>query len=206
MSDLTEEQRRFLTHHRISPNSVFDASGLSHDEWRSEMKNEEKLFAFGVSACRNFGHTLRDRSNHCIQCDTKNIAFMQRYVENGYIYVSASRTLKMLKVGCSKDPVARERTINGFAYGGASDWGKIAHLKCKHAGKVEFEIHSRLSPYLSPQSYFANGRKTFCKEIFSCGYGLVRKTIVDVAGLEFSKDIDQVPDALSRFNFENQRA
>jgi T5orf172 domain len=201
MSDLTEEQRRFLIYHRISPNSVFDASGMSHDEWRLEMKNEEKLFAMGVSPCKKFGHTLRDRSNHCIQCDTKNIRFIERYFEGGYIYVSASSTLRMLKVGCSKDPVARERTINGFAYAGASDWGKIAHLKCKHAGKVEFDIHSKLSQYLSPQSYFANGRETRCREIFSCGYGIVRNTIADVVGQELAKNIWEVQNASLRFNF-----
>ena len=167
MAELSDEQKRFLREHRISPHSLFDATGMKHSEWKVIMKQEEKLFAFGVSPCKKLGHSLRDRSNHCIQCDTSNINFMRRYVTNGYVYVAATHTLRMLKIGSSQDTSDHERTINGFAYGGANDWTMIARVRCKNAGQVEFEVHSQLEPFLSPQTYFANGRTTRCREIFS---------------------------------------
>lgn len=204
LGELTEEQRRFLVSHKISPNSVFDATGMSLDAMQTLMKAEEKFFAFGTSPCAKAGHTLRDRANHCIQCDPKNITFMLRAVSSGYLYVSASEKLRMLKVGFSSDPEARQRTIKGFAYGGASDWVKIAHMYLKNAGKAELEVHSKLAPYLAPQTYRANGRDTTCREIFTCGYGKVLSAILETVGKERYGDIVAVKDVAMRYNFESR--
>lgn len=203
MTELTEEQRRFLVTHKISPNSVFDATGLSVDAMRSQMKAEEKFFAFGVAPCEQ-GHTLRDRTSHCIQCRPANIAFTLRAAKSGYLYISASQMLKMLKVGFSSDPDARQRTIKGFAYGGANDWVKIAHLRHDKAGQLELEVHTKLAPYLSPQTYRANGRDTVCREIFSCGYGKVLAAILEVVGKERYRDIVAVKDVVAKYSFESR--
>jgi hypothetical protein len=134
MVEMTDEQRLFLMQHKISPLAVFDATGMKRSEYQEAMRAEGKLFAMGVSPCNKMKHTLRDRSGHCIQCDTSNIAYIKRHYQHGWVYVSASRILKMLKVGFSEDPKSRERTINGFEYGGANDWTLIAQIKCKDAG------------------------------------------------------------------------
>lgn len=202
--ELTDEQRGFLIHHKISPLGVFDASGLASREWKPLMKSEEKLFAIGVTPCKRSGHTLRDRANHCIQCDTSNIHHIKSYFKDGYVYVSGSRSLRMLKIGSSSDPIARERTINGHAYGGASDWVKIAHIKCKNAGSVEFEVHSRLKQFLAPQTYLANGRVTRCREIFSCGYKTARRAISDSVGIEQEKYLNEALRALEHFDFADR--
>ncbi len=82
----------------------------------------------------------------------------------------------MVKVGYSKDPDERERTINGYEYGGAIDWQKIAQVFFpKNAGQAEFEVHTKLERFDSPQTYLANGHQTKCLEIFACGYPTARK-------------------------------
>lgn len=201
MAELTDEQRRFLVSHKISPNSVFDGTGLRFDVLRAMMTEEEKFFAFGVEPCKQ-GHTLRDRTNHCIQCRPASIAFTLRAAKAGYLYVSASQKLRMLKVGFSSDPDNRHRTINGFAYGGANDWVKIAQLRHDKAAAVELDVHTKLAPYLAPQSYRANGRETVCREIFSCGYGKVLAAILEVVGKEKYGDIVAIKDVVAKYSFE----
>jgi hypothetical protein len=201
MAEPTDEQKRFLIQQRISLSAIFDATGMRPNDYKAAMKAEEKFFAIGVTPCMSAGHTLRSRSGHCIQCDTSTIAFILRYYKDGYLYVFASPSLKMLKIGFSTDPTDRERTVNSFAYGGASDWGKIAHLRCKNAAQAEFSVHEKLSPFLAPQTYFANGRKTDCREIFSCSYSTVKTAIIEAVGLQESAGIVEVANAEIRFAF-----
>ena len=54
----------------------------------------------------------------------------------------------------------------------------------KNAGQAEFEVHTKLEPFASPQTYLANGHRTQCSEIFACGYPLARRALIDAAGSE----------------------
>lgn len=181
-SDLTRDQRAFLIRHKLSPLSVFDASGMTRREYGAVMKQQEKLFATGTTPCRAAGHTLRDRAGHCIECSTSNIAFIQRYFAESYVYIASSSSIKKLKIGCSKDTLDRTRTINGFAYGGANDWKMIASVKCKNAGRVEFATHAVLAQYASAGTYRTNGRDTVCREMFVCDYQLARDALLAQLG------------------------
>jgi hypothetical protein len=190
LTEFTFEQKRFLAHHKISPNSLFDARGMESAIWMPMMKQEEKLFCFGAAPCMRSKktpspHTFRERANHCIECETKNIHHMKLNAAKGFVYISASMRLKMIKVGYSKAPNERERTINGYEYGGANDWQIIAQMFfAKNAGQAEFEVHTKLEPFASPQTYLANGHRTQCSEIFACGYPLARRALIDAAGSE----------------------
>lgn len=202
MDDLTDAEISFLRQQEISINSIFNARGMSFPEWREIMKNEDRLFAYNTSACKNAGHKLRDRSNHCIQCRTSNIAFTRRSSASGIIYVFASSKLKLLKVGVSSDPAARQKTVNDFFYGGTNDWQKIAQLSViENAGREEFRIHSALARYAAPQEYTARGRRARCLEIFACSYRTVKGAIGEVLGGDALARITEVPNCSERFNF-----
>jgi len=200
-SSLTKDQKGFLVRHGLSPFAVFDATGMSKTEYRDAMKLEEKLFAMGTTPCRASGHTLRDRSGHCIECSPKNIRFIQRYFEEAHVYVAASSSLRRLKIGCSKDIADRTRTINGFAYGGATDWKMVASVKCKDAGRVEFAAHTALARHASEGHYRANGRDTTCRELFSCAYAVSREALFDCLSPEEKTRFKEVPNAVEHFGF-----
>lgn len=208
MNTFTDEQKRFLSHHKIHPNSLFDASGMSSSVWKILMKQEEKLFCFGAAPCKRSAntpspHTFRERANHCIECDTSKVHHMKLNVAKGYVYISASARLNMIKVGYSKAPDERERTINGYEYGGANDWQRVAQMFFpKNAGQIEFEVHTKLEPFASPQTYWANGHKTKCSEIFACSYPTARKALVDAAGNE--SGLKERSGALQAFAFEDR--
>jgi hypothetical protein len=173
------------------------------------MKQEEKLFCFGAAPCKRSKntpspHTFRERSNHCIECDTKNIHHMKLNAAEGFVYISASMRLRMIKVGYSKAPNERERTINGYEYGGANDWQIVAQMFfAKNSGQAEFEVHTNLEPFASPQTYWANGRRTQCSEIFSCGYPLARRALIEAAGSE--SGLKERSGALEIFTFDDRR-
>ena len=167
MPDLTVEQRLFLSRNKISMSAIFDATGMSRSQYQEAMKRDEKFFAIGVTPCNKEGHTIRARNGHCIQCTSKEIAFLRRYYKNGFVYISASLLKKLIKVGFSTDPDGRELTLNSFSYGGADDWTVIAQLKSENAGRIEFDVHERLSIFSSPQTYFHEGINKRCLEVFA---------------------------------------
>lgn len=201
MAELTPEQRLFLKRHKISVSAIFDATGMSKSQYQDAMRAEDKYFAIGVTACRKEGHTLRIRSGHCVQCDTSDIAYFFRHYANAYVYIAASRKKSLTKIGFSTDPADRMRTVNCFSYGGADDWGVISQLKCKNAGSIEFDVHEKLSPFSSPQSYYRSGVKTNCLETFACGYPIARQALKNVVGDNEMKNIFERKDAFLNYNF-----
>jgi hypothetical protein len=78
MKNLTAEQIDFLNSHNISLDKVFDASGFSLSEYKVIMKDQGKQIAYNVAPCQQYGHTLRTRAGHCIQCNPAAIAFIKR--------------------------------------------------------------------------------------------------------------------------------
>jgi T5orf172 domain len=204
MADLTDEQLSFLRQHNISPMAVFDASGMTRSEYYNAMKEEEKFFAIGVTPCKKFGHTIRERNGHCIQCKPSNIEFILRKYRNGWIYVFASPGLKMVKIGSSLDPKDRERTVNGYKYGGRSDWFTIAKQRSNNSGKIEFGVHQKLSDYYHPLSYHINNKETICREIFSCSYLTARDALIrSLVENKEKPDLWETDDAEIRFSFPN---
>lgn len=174
MGRLTSEEILFLCKHKITMSMMFDATGMNTEHWRSAMTGEDKPFAFGTTPCERGGHTLRSRANNCIQCNTANIMFQLRNAKPADVYIAASRSKQIFKVGSTTELKRRIETLNRVAYGGADDWFVIANVRCKKAGAVEFETHKRLDSYRFAATYIDSGREIEAYELFSCDYTSAR--------------------------------
>lgn len=163
--ELTTEERLFLARHKILPDHVLDARGLSASASRALAKAEGKLFILG-SPCEAEGHRLRTRRGHCIECDPANIAFIRRDSAPGYVYIAASKAAQLLKVGSCSDWKKRQEVLSAHKYGGFSDWQIIAWAKTAAMGRIEFEIHKKLEGLNVPGSYEKDGREQATRELF----------------------------------------
>jgi hypothetical protein len=152
MTSLTEEQRRFLGWHGIPESKLFDAQGMKPRRYRPIMEIEERLLVFGVTPCARGKHTIRTRAGHCIQCNTANIAFMQRYYQEAYVYIAGSLREAVTKIGTSQAPWEREAILNKLGYGGITDWKVLYFGRFADAGKVEFTVHRNLSHHCESRS------------------------------------------------------
>jgi hypothetical protein len=177
MVTLTDSQARFLRSQQIPESAIFDASGMSRRRYQYEMEIEEKLFAIGVAPCKKGKHTIRTRNGHCIQCNTANIAFVNRHYQDAYVYIAGSRKERVIKIGCSATPWNREALLNQRGYGGISDWCLLFYARFPNAGKIEFFAHHRLSKFASYRTYFRESIQVECREIFSCGYSEARDAL-----------------------------
>lgn len=200
MASITKEQRDYLWHHKIPLSQVFDATGMTPAEYKKAMHAQEMFVAVGVRPCKA-GHTLKTPSGNCIQCRSDYIEYKRRHDGPAYVYISASRSEKLIKVGSSKSPDEREKLLNARGYGGVSDWSKIGQVQCKHAGRVEFEVHEILAAFASPRSYLREGIAVDCTEIFSCGYLHARKALLDVLSEDEAKTLKERKDASINYNF-----
>jgi hypothetical protein len=178
MEVLTKEQIEFLSTQKISLGVVFNAEGLNAKERKSQMETLDMRFAYGVTPCRKMGHTLRSLAGDCIQCNTHVIAFTNRYFDKGFIYVSISSSKELLKIGCTKNVENRTSGLNNLSYGGINDWEIIFYDEVKeNAGKIEFDIHKKLSKFFYPVIYLRNGMTVNCREIFKCDKNYVLETV-----------------------------
>lgn len=168
MTKLTKNQISFLERHKISLGSVFDATGLSRNDYRKEMKELEKVVAIGVTKCKKKGHQIRTRSGHCAQCNPASLAFQARNTALAYVYIGGSLNLKLIKVGMSKDVQSRFTSLNDLGYGGVSDWTCLYWKNTINAGEIEFHTHASLNKYAAPTTYKRFGKIVNCLETFSC--------------------------------------
>ena len=75
---LTESELNFLRSQGLGPDDVLDVRGYPQWLWFQEIKEKGKTIALG-SKCRKAGHRLRSTKGHCVQCDTKILAFAGRF-------------------------------------------------------------------------------------------------------------------------------
>jgi len=116
MLKLTKVERDFLKEHGILESELFDARDMGGPEFNPIMKELGIEFAVGRS-CKNAGHRLRTRSNHCVQCDTARISFQRRWNSDGDVYVAHSPSRKLIKVGTADCPYSRTDSLNSYKYG-----------------------------------------------------------------------------------------
>ena len=168
MGRLSKRDKEFLQQNGISLELVFDASGMPTRVWKQRMREEGKLFAFGVQCLR--GHSLKARSGNCIRCNTANIAYQMRSNRAGYIYIARSKSLGLTKVGFSADdPDNRIYIANLESYAGASDWDIVMRVNSAEAGRLELDLHSELREYRLPLCWIRNGEECEAREVYECG-------------------------------------
>lgn len=182
MASLTKEQLDFLDRHAIPECHVMDISGMPATTARLVMKEHGKRFSYGGAPCRKGGHTLKTRRGHCIQCRPSSIAFMNRYEDEGFIYIAGSRSQRLLKIGTSRDHDQRLKMLNGCGYAGATDWAMLYLLRTKEAGRIEQLAHTKLRAYQAVRSYWRDGKMIACRETFRCPFSIAQYVLSDIAG------------------------
>lgn len=175
---LSAEQKAFLEEHGIPLSKVFNAKGIPSSRYKAIMKAGDFLLAYGVTPCRRGAHTLRTRHGHCVQCDTKHIAYIRRYSEPGYVYLAYAKSKNLVKVGASIDPNVRESHLNCYAYGGASDWVVIETFYTKDYAKHEHLAHQHLTAHRTTGKYFDRGGWIECNELYTCSVAEATNAIV----------------------------
>jgi T5orf172 domain len=180
MAKLTKKQIAFLAKHLIPVSSMFDASHTQGNKDRvQQMEDQEKIFSFGGTQCK-FGHGLRSKSNHCIECHTKAIAFTKRSGSSGHVYLAYSTRRKLAKIGFTKlEVTARLHELNRKGYGNTRDWQLIEFIHVEqNAGRCEFEIHKALEQFRADEVYEKTpGQLVQCYELFECTKRIAHKAL-----------------------------
>ena len=167
-NELSEIEKDFLKLHSVRPEQVFDAKGYSKSEYPAIMRRNGEIVAFNTTPCNAAGHKLRTRSGHCIMCNTAPLGFQKRNDLSGYVYVAGTQKGKILKIGFTNNYENRESLLNYQKYGGFDDWHLLIVLYGVDAGKIEFQLHSKVSKYRTSREYFHDGDYREGNELFQC--------------------------------------
>ena len=179
MAELRPDQQAFLTANRIPLSAVFDASGLSKSQYSPIMKSMEKWVAIGVTPCNKFGHQMRTRAGHCMQCNELAHVFLQRHINPGEVYIAGSNKGAFIKIGTAKSSLNRINSLNSIGYGGVDDWKLILVMQVKDAGLIEFVAQKSISEFAYPTSYLRDGKKVECVETFRCKYSRAKTALLN---------------------------
>lgn len=201
MADLSEAQIKFLRGQNIPLSSLFDATGIKKTDYQLAMKAEGKSFAYGVTPCNAAGHTLRTRAGHCIQCDHAKIAYMLRHDARAYIYIAASATGRLIKIGSSIDIADRRDKLNRYQYGGQNDWQVLATANSPAVGRAELQAHAKLARWSVLGEYVRAGKKQRCYELFRCNFSDARDALISALGKAAPLRIPDEERAMAAFNF-----
>ena len=170
---LTKEEKEFVKHHGISLSEIYDARGKISKVYHDEAKALGCRYV--INSCM-YGHRLKTRSGHCIQCRPANIAFQKRYSEKGILYLAVAGDV--CKVGITennfndaKDSIyRREITLNmDGGYGNLEGWKIIKYWEVINAGRIENEVHQLLVKYkMEDVKYWYSGEWRVADELFGC--------------------------------------
>jgi hypothetical protein len=170
----------FLKRHGLTRNEVFDAKGKSVSTWYSLMKKLDKHIAINTTPCERSGHTIRDRSGHCLVCNPAHIAFQVRSSKAGFIYIARSFKLRSCKIGFAENLDSRIESLNRTKYAGADDWRMAIAFQSPQAGRIEIEIKSALSEFSSEVTAFTdkNGKDAVSMELYQDRYSEIKPALI----------------------------
>lgn len=178
---MTAEERHFIIEQGLPEELFIDANGQSVNQIEEKMKSLGKVFAFNTTPCDKYGHTIRTRAGHCIQCDTARIAFILRNVSFGAVYVAGSIKGQLIKVGTANSKEARAESLNRTKYGNQDDWEILLSFSCLNAGALEFESHKLLRPYAATDvKYSHENRDQQTYELFRCSYKRAKDSLSQI--------------------------
>ena len=179
MKGLTVEQKRFLESQGLSEQDLFNAQGMTQSEYYPIMKQQNKLIAYNTPPCKN-GHTLRTRSGHCPQCNTAYLRFSRRSSDAGFVYVAASLSGRISKVGFTSAIATRAESLNRTYYASLNDWKILFAIQSQNAGRIEDAVKSSLSQYSDTLEYDHDGKLQSASELLRCNYLKIREAIISV--------------------------
>jgi len=168
MKGLSKEQKSYLKKHVVELYQVYDAYGQPNRVYKPIMKELGKVVAYNVTPCKNGSHTLRNRSGHCIQCNSAYLAFQNRSDSPGVEYVAKTEKGHVIKIGFSKSVETRSESLNRTEYGGVNDWKIVGAIKSSKAGQIEHQVNLALAYYSKGLIYDHDGHKQETFETFDC--------------------------------------
>lgn len=174
---LSNEQINFLYQHGVPLSKVFDATGMKKAQYSTIMKTVGANIAIGVTPCGGDGHTMRNRSGHCVMCTPKYLTFQKRHEEEAQIYVASSKRSNLIKIGIAKNSHERIKHINSYGYGGINDWEISFTKTVKNAGKVEAVSQKNIGYTKLSMVYERDGENVDCREIFKCDASLAIQAV-----------------------------
>ena len=206
---MNDIESQFIKEQNLPLELFVDANGKSvNAEFKIVMKASGKIFAFNSTPCLHYGHTLRERSGHCIQCDTARISFMKRHVSFGTIYLAGSIKGGLIKVGSTSAHSLENRFIalNREKYGEQNDWILLFQFDSVNVGEVEFAIHDSLKDYSATNLFYRE--KNESTEVFRCGFQkAIEASLKSVTALGFTPMNTKwnTNEILINYNFPNLR-
>lgn len=96
---IRKDEKAFLERHGIPEEYVADMRHKS--EWAScaeFMHPIECYVAWGFRKCA-LGHRITTAKGKCLQCNTASIGYLKGYWTEGYVYLLASQSEEIVKVG-----------------------------------------------------------------------------------------------------------
>ncbi len=163
-SSLSKSEQAFIEMHGLKYEWLFDAQGKGLPFYKVKMELLEKRVAFNTTPCKDYGHKLRSRHGHCLQCDEKRIAWVTR--KRGFTYLAFSNSQKLVKVGFSEKIENREDSLNRTKYGGIADWKVFCHVKTNQAFKLESTVQKALRTTQVIREYEHGGFRQYANELF----------------------------------------
>lgn len=201
---LTNEQMDFLNRMDIGLESVFDAKGMSHSEYKLKMKELNKLVAYNVTPCQKSGHTLRYRDGHCCQCNPSQRAYREMYYSADFVYIAGTLTGKIIKIGAERIKEhfeTRSKSINRTEYAGYDDWEILFQAKSEYAGRIESKTKSALKDFAFLIYYYHGGAWHKSTETFKCSYSTALEYLKEVC-LKYGYTFDIQKENTERKKFE----
>lgn len=190
---LTSAEIAFLESQGLTEADVYDGRHQSSVCWKKGVRAAGKVVVLG-SPCKKEGHRLRTRAGHCVQCDTKKLAYQKRYHSNGYVYIAGSQQAKALKIGTAVNIDQRQRNLRGHEYAGITDWTIIFYASLPNAGEIEQLALRSLANYQCELSYQKDGRRQVAGEVVTARLGNVMEAVVSAIGDIYPKDVWRSPD------------
>jgi hypothetical protein len=208
--EMKPDEIRFLERHKIPISQVYDLCGQTVSSCYDEMVSEEKLFGYNATSCSvpDSGHTFVTRAGHCMECEPtgpRSIAEIRRHHGLGDVYLAGSLSISLITIGSATSADKRVPALNAVGYGGASDWRKLQIVRSvANAGKLEFDIHSRLEEFrLRDTYYMKDGKQQQCYELFSCSL----ETAIEVfneSKPKLAKIASVLPSELAKYTFPDR--
>lgn len=178
---MTNEEQNFINEQGLPEELFIDANRQSINQIEGKMKSLGKVFAYNSIPCDQYGHTIRTRAGHCIQCDTARIAFILRHVSFGTVYIAGSVKGQLIKIGPTSSKASRSESLNRTKYGNQDDWEILLSFMCLSAGALEFEIHKLLRPFAATEiKYSHENRDQKTYELFRCSYKRAKESLTQI--------------------------
>lgn len=165
---ISKDQKKFVEEQMIPYSRVLDAAGLRTAEYKLAMQEDDYIVAVNVTPCKKYGHRIRSRHGHCVQCNTSVLEFQDRKYRNGFVYVCYSAMNNFAKIGMTDAPERRLNVLRQQKYASIPDWKIIFSEKCANAGLIEYKAQKLIEQFRIERTYTKDGRTQSCYEIFRC--------------------------------------